>query len=427
MKTSTTLRLRVYAIAGAMGLVAALAVGEPEPAILGVALLVLVVVGVVAVPTPDVSVEIVDAPSSLVEGEERRVAVRVAVSEPVKALHIDLRLGDGLRIDAVDRARVVDRSILVTEVNDVVDLEVTVVAEGWGRRSVGPVEAYLDSTLGMLESERVFSQTARMVSVPSDAIVNELLVPRETNLHAGDLVSKLRGVGSEFAEMRPFQAGDDPRSLNWRVSSRSGSLWVNERHPERNGDVVLVVDAQIQPDTGMDLLVDRAVRLTGSLLREYGRKRYRLGLVTVDGVARWIRPGSGEQHRRRIVEQLLGVQVGESSRAAIERAVLRAAGRPALVIMLTPLLDDSLAGISHSLRVSGMDVAIIELDPIGYLPPPSSDPRALGRRLWAMERERLRDRLAGDGIPVAPWRVDSPPDVPLSQVSAWRSSWRLPV
>jgi uncharacterized protein (DUF58 family) len=266
-----------------------------------------------------------------------------------------------------------------------------------------------------------------MVSIPSDAVVNEMLVPRDTNLHVGDLVSKLRGVGSEFAELRPFHHGDDPKALNWRVSSRSGSLWVNERHPERNGDVVLVVDAQTQTGTGTDILVDRAVRLAGSLLREYGRRRYRLGLVTVDGIVRWTVPGSGEAHRRRVVEQLLSVQSGDSGRLAIERGLARAARRPALVIVLTPLLDDSLAGLAHSMRVSGIDLAMIEIDPIGFLAAPTNEARVAGRRVWRMERERLRDLLAGDGIPVAPWREGEPPDVPLARIAGWRSTWRLPV
>ena len=427
MSRHATPRLRAYAVSGVVGLAAALALGQPEPALFVVPLLVLAVAGLASARSLNVEVEVLEAPTSLVEGQERHVLLLVRVDEPIENLYLDLDLADGLVVEAVEGATIVDRSRLLVSVRDELALDLTVVAEGWGRRSLGPISIYYDSAFGMLEMRQKFSQTIRIVSVPADALVSELLIPRETNLHAGDLVSRSRGIGSEFSEMRPYQLGDDPRSLNWRVSSRTGSWWVNDRYPERNGDVVLVVDAQVQPDTGLEVLVDRSVRLAGALLREYGRKRYRLGLVTADGMTRFIQPGSGEQHRRRIIEQLLGVQGGDSTPIAVERAVLRVAVRPALVIMLTPMLDDSLAGLAHSLRVSGIDVAMIEVDPSEFLPEPTNEPREIGRRVWKMERDRLRDLLVADGIALAPWRRADPPDVVLSQLASWRSSWRLPV
>jgi uncharacterized protein (DUF58 family) len=405
----------------------ALAVGHPEPALFAVPMVVLAIVGLVASRPPDVTVRIVDAPGSLVEGDRRIVTLAIDGSEVIPELTVDLRPAPGVEVVDVVGGHMVDGSSVALRLAGETEIEVSVVAEGWGRRSLGPIAAYVMSPLGMVEHRWVFDETVRMVSVPSDAVVNDMLIPRDTNLHVGDLVSKLRGNGSEFAELRPFHLGDDPKALNWRVSSRSGSLWVNERHPERNGDVVLVVDAQTQPGTGTDILVDRAVRLAGSLLREYGRRRYRLGLVTVDGIVRWMEPGSGEAHRRRVLEQLLSVQSGDSGRLAIERGLARVARRPALVIILTPLLDDSLAGLAHSMRVAGIDLAMIEVDPIGFLAAPTNEARSLGRRVWRMERDRLRELLAGDGIPVAPWREGEPPDVPIARIAQWRSTWRLPV
>lgn len=427
MTRHPTTRLRAYLAAGVVGLVAALAVGQPEPALVGITLLVLVVVGLESAGSPTLSVVIQQAPTSVVEGERRTVVLGVTADEPTRAVSLDLALTPGLSVVTVEGARLIDRTTIEADLGAPASISLSIEAEGWGRRSLGPVRAHARSVFGILEMRQEFEEKVRMVSIPSDALVTELLEPRDTNLHAGDLVSKESGIGLEFAEVRPYQHGDDPRSINWRVSSRSGAWWVNERHPERNGDVLLVVDAQTQPGTGMEILTDRAVRLTGALLREYGRRRYRIGLVTVDGLVRWMKPGAGEAHRRRALEQLLGVREGQSNRHTIERAILRAARRPALVLVLTPLLDDSLAGLAHSMRISGLDVAMIEIDPAGYLPEPSNEARTLGRRLWHLERERLRDLLAADGIPVAPWKARDAPDVPLAQLAGWRSTWRLPV
>lgn len=427
MTRRPTARLRVYVTAGAVGLVASLAVGQPEPAIAGVALLVLVLVGLESVGARDLSVVIARAPASIIEDEERTVTLFVTADQPVSGLTLDLALSPGLSAVSVEGGRLIDRTTIEVDVGRKTSVEVGIRAEGWGSKTLGPLVARKRAPLGIVEFRQVFEESVRMVSIPSEMTFTELLTPLDTNLHSGDLVSKAMGAGFEFAELRPHQHGDDPKHLNWRVSSRFGSLWVNDRHPERNGDVLLVLDAQAEVETGIPILIDRGVRLAGALIREYGRRRYRIGLVTIDGVVRWIEPGSGEAHRRRILRGLLAIQQGTSNRHAIERVVMRAAKRPALVILLTPLLDDSLAGLAHSMRVSGLDMAIVELDPAQYLPEPSSDARALGRRLWEMERERLRDRLAGDGIPVAPWTAGQPPDVPLSQLASWRTRWRMPV
>jgi uncharacterized protein (DUF58 family) len=246
----------------------------------------------------------------------------------------------------------------------------------------------------------------------------------ETNLHVGELVSNRRGSGSEFADLRPYQHGDDPRSINWRVSSRARSLWVNERHPERNGDVVLLVDAQMESGTNTDFVVDRSVRMAAALLRAHARHRHRLGLVTLDGSCRWIYPGMGESHRRRTLEQLMSVAPGKVIWDAAEKAVARAAKRPAMVIALTSLLDPNLGGLMHSMRRSGIDVTVIEMDVDPALPPPADQARSLGRRVWIMERERLRDRLASEGIPIMVWRSGEPADVPIARLEQWRTSWR---
>ena len=52
-----------------------------------------------------------------------------------------------------------------------------------------------------------------------------------------------RADGLEFADTRAFVPGDRLRSVNWRASARRGELIVNERHPDRNADVVLFLDS----------------------------------------------------------------------------------------------------------------------------------------------------------------------------------------
>ncbi len=417
-------RLRAYVTGGIVGLAAALAVGDPAPGLIGTALLVLGVIGLAGGSAPGITVTAHGVPSSTVEGEEMGFTVRVAVEHPIGSTYVDLGLS-GLDIVEVDGARILGAStIALPGVRDVAEIGVKVVATDWGRATVGPLRLYTESFLGMFDQRLRNPERHQVVTVPTEMTLRALLSPLETNLHVGDLVSRHRGSGSEFADLRQFRHGDDPRSVNWRMSSRSQELWVNDRHPERNGDVLLLVDAQVESGTELESLVDRSVRLAAALLQAHAKRRHRLGLITLDGICRWVYPGMGELHRRRLLEQLMGVVSGEVIWQAVERVVMRAARRPSMVLALTPLIDPALAGLFHTLRRSGVDVSVIVLDVDPVLSPPIGQARALGRRIWAMERTRIRDRLAGEGIPIVLWRSDDPADIPLARLDDLRTSWR---
>jgi len=416
--------LRAYVSGGVVGLVAALAVGDPTPALIGSVLLVLGIIGLAGGVAPRTELSAVDVPTSAVESERLDFSVRITVEEPIGRTYVDLGL-TGLDLVEVVGARRVGRStISLASVRETAEVLVTVEPTTWGRASVGPLKLHTDSPLGMFDLRLQGTTRHDLMALPKETTLRKLLSPMETNLHIGDLVSSHRGHGSEFADLRAFQLGDDPRAVNWRVSSRFQALWVNERHPERNGDVVLLVDAQVEAGTELQLLVDRSVRLAASLLHAHSRRHHRLGIVTLDGLCRWIYPGIGELHRRHLVEQLMTVVPGEVIWQAAERAVIRAARRPSMVIALSPLMDPNMAGLIHTLRRSGVDVSVIALDVEPALPPPAGQARLLGRRIWAMERDRLRDKLVGEGVPVAVWRSIDPADVPLAQLDTWRTSWR---
>ncbi len=53
-----------------------------------------------------------------------------------------------------------------------------------------------------------------------------------------------RGRGLEFEEVRPYVAGDDSRSIDWRVTARRGRLHTKLYREERERPVWLLVDLQ---------------------------------------------------------------------------------------------------------------------------------------------------------------------------------------
>ncbi len=59
---------------------------------------------------------------------------------------------------------------------------------------------------------------------------------------SGDQLSHLRGRGIDFAEVRHYQAGDDIRHIDWRVTARSGKAHTKIFQEERERPVFFVVD-----------------------------------------------------------------------------------------------------------------------------------------------------------------------------------------
>ena len=59
---------------------------------------------------------------------------------------------------------------------------------------------------------------------------------------SGGQRSNFRGRGIEFEEVRGYQAGDDIRAIDWRVTARTGEAHTKMFHEERERPVLLVVD-----------------------------------------------------------------------------------------------------------------------------------------------------------------------------------------
>ncbi|MES0882115.1 DUF58 domain-containing protein [Roseibium sp. SCP14] len=61
----------------------------------------------------------------------------------------------------------------------------------------------------------------------------------------GRHASRLRGRGLNFEELRGYLAGDDPRTIDWKVTARTGEPHVRVYSEERDKPALLVVDQRM--------------------------------------------------------------------------------------------------------------------------------------------------------------------------------------
>src|SRR5450432_4912911 len=74
----------------------------------------------------------------------------------------------------------------------------------------------------------------RVIEIHTARLANEQL--------SGTYSSSFKGQGLAFREVRPYQPGDDVRSIDWNVSARMNDTFVKVFVEEREMTVMLVVD-----------------------------------------------------------------------------------------------------------------------------------------------------------------------------------------
>jgi len=84
--------------------------------------------------------------------------------------------------------------------------------------------------------------TDQLIGMHHDAERIQLGVSKIRSLQSGSYRSHLRGRGMEFDEVRPYQPGDDIRSIEWRVTARTGKPHTKLFCEERERSVLLCVD-----------------------------------------------------------------------------------------------------------------------------------------------------------------------------------------
>src|SRR5436309_714127 len=268
---------------------------------------------------------------------------------------------------------------------------------------------------------RSCSRSPQVRVYPTQDTLRRILQPRDTQVHSGSEVSRRKGEGIEFADIRPWASGDPFKRINWRASARRGDLWVNESHPERNTDVILFVDSFAEARLGREGTLDLAARATSALADAYVRRRDRVGLISFGGILRWLVPGMGIVQLYRVIDALLDTQIVLSYYwKEIDVIPRRTLPPSALVIALSPLIDQRSVGALLDLRARGYDLAVVDVSPVPFTPRPASGLDAVAYDIWALRRDALRHRLQRAGVAVAEWRDDAPLQAVLEEVREFR-------
>jgi uncharacterized protein (DUF58 family) len=159
-----------------------------------------------------------------------------------------------------------------------------------GEYEFGALNLYAASPLGLLRRRFRYDQNRVVPVYPSFLQMRqyELLAIHNRLTEVG--VKRIRRVGHslEFEQIRPYVAGDDPRSINWKATARhagsgaADALVVNHFQDERAQQVYCLIDkgrAMRMPFDGLSLL-DYAINATLVVSNIALLKHDKAGLLT---------------------------------------------------------------------------------------------------------------------------------------------------
>lgn len=203
---------------------------------------------------------------------------------------------------------------------------------------------------------------AQRVEVVATRMVNDAMV--------GAYLSRYKGRGTDFEELREYVPGDDVRALDWNVTARTGKPFIRLYREERELTMVLAVDISGSASfgSGRVTLRERAAEVAAGLAISALKAGDKVGLLLFsEREELWVRPKKGRRHVLRIIRDVLEFSP-VSTRTAFAtpmRRLARALKRRAMVFVVSDFLagpegDDAMAAAIGELN-GRHDTACVQL------------------------------------------------------------------
>jgi len=224
----------------------------------------------------------------------------------------------------------------------------------------------------------------------------------------GDFHSIFKGSGLEFDDVRPYQYGDDIRTIDWNVSAKGHGTFVKTFREEKEQTVFFILDVSASENIGSagSTKADIGKEICGVLALSATKESGHVGLICFSDVKeKYIKPVKGHLQAYEIISTLVKLNP-RSLKTNLTKAVafaLNAIKRRSVVILISDFIDD---GYFHNLKALARrhDLVIIHvsdkretrLPKLGIIPIIDKETQ---RTLWVNTsfgdfRKKISDRLA---------------------------------
>jgi uncharacterized protein (DUF58 family) len=357
----------------------------------------------------------------------KSVEIKMTVSNDGPALaEVDLRdtLPAGLRMTA-------GTDVLLTTLPAGEQIEWAYTVEGLrGDFFFGEVQAEVTDPTGLFGAEKqIPGGGARLIVQPRPSRLRHIPIrPPQTRGFAGPIPSRQAGSGVDFFTVRGYEAGDELRHINWKLSARSEqALVTNVFEQERIADVGIILDARLPAYAlGDGHFFEHAVRASADISDIFLSEGNRVGLLIYGSSIDRAFPGYGKVQRERILRLLARATPGFNyALEKMDNLPTRFFPTRSQIVLISPLLPEDEQVLTH-LCAHGYRVLLVSPNPILYEVGDQQADSNPGRdwsgqmafRLATLERKLQINRLRRSGMLVADWDVTQPLDALLQAVTA---------
>ncbi|THV32045.1 DUF58 domain-containing protein [Glycomyces paridis] len=310
-------------------------------------------------------------------------------------------------------------------------------ARRWGGHHLGPVHVRSIACGGLLETtvQRLPGTTVWVLPVPDwfDSAESLPFADGVTGVHR----SRRGGDSGELAEVRLYQPGDRLRRIDWRTSMRTRDLYVNATLSERDTDVTLILDLQVEagvsggvapaegepavPGEGTPSVADLTVRAAGAVASHYALQGDRVACIEFGARGRRMRAGAGRRHAAATLRWLASIEIPNDPLPPSPEMVRRQiAGQRSLNVVFTPLLTDRALQLIAGLARAGRPVLCVDTPPPHVAPPARTHWTPYAERLWRLSRANTIMELRDLGVAVEPWQGSASLDNVLAELNRRR-------
>ncbi|MBX2818447.1 MAG: DUF58 domain-containing protein [Rhodothermaceae bacterium] len=194
-----------------------------------------------------------------------------------------------------------------------------------------------------MELKELFKKI-RQIEIRTKGLVEEVF--------GGEYHTAFKGQGMEFAEVRPYQFGDDIRSIDWNVTARTGETYIKKFEEEREQTLMLVVDISGSELFGSKYKFKREIAAEISAIIAFSaiRNNDKVGLILFsDQIELFVPPKKGKRHVLRLIRDLFAHDQSSfktNISVGLDR-VLRVLKRRSIVILISDFYD---SGYERPLR-----------------------------------------------------------------------------
>jgi uncharacterized protein (DUF58 family) len=174
----------------------------------------------------------------------------------------------------------------------------------------------------------------------------EIQIRKAINSHMqGDFHSVFKGSGLEFDDVRPYQYGDDIRTIDWNVTAKGHGTFVKTFKEEKEQTVFFILDVSASEDIGSagKTKVDIGKEICGVLALSAVKESSHVGLICYsDQKEKYLKPTKGHSQAYQIISALVNLKP-KSLKTNLSKATafaLNTIKRRSVIILISDFIDE---------------------------------------------------------------------------------------